>query len=88
MKVLFTYKFNFILCIEICFLMAMLTFLSVYAEENEPELSDNNAEISTKENTKKQKHSIGKRSRVKTLEEFTPSEEVSADKPVAFPSDI
>ena len=29
-----------------------------------------------------------KRSRIKTLEEFIPSEEVSADKPVAFPSDI
>lgn len=29
-----------------------------------------------------------KRSSVKTLEEFVPSEEVSADKPVAFPTDI
>ena len=32
--------------------------------------------------------SIGKRGQVKPLEEFIPSEEVSADKPVAFPSDI
>lgn len=30
----------------------------------------------------------GKRSEVKTLEEFIPSEEVSSDKPVAFPIDI
>ena len=29
-----------------------------------------------------------KRSEVKTLEEFIPSEEVSSDKPVAFPTDI
>ena len=32
--------------------------------------------------------SIGKRGQVKPLKEFIPSEEVSADKPVAFPSDI
>jgi len=31
---------------------------------------------------------VNKRGRVKTLEEFIPSEEVSADKPVAFPNDI
>lgn len=30
----------------------------------------------------------GKRRQIKTLEEFIPSEEVSADKPVAFPNDI
>jgi len=30
----------------------------------------------------------GKRSDVNTLEEFIPSEEVSSDKPVAFPTDI
>ena len=30
----------------------------------------------------------GKRSDVKTLEEFVPSEEVSADKPISFPTDI
>ena len=29
-----------------------------------------------------------KRSEVKTLEEFIPSEEVSADKPISFPADI
>ena len=31
---------------------------------------------------------VSKRRQVKTLEEFIPSEEVSADKPVAFPNDI
>lgn len=49
------------------------------------------------ENTKQQKTTsskpstgtiAGKRAQVKTLEEFIPSEEVSADKAVAFPSDI
>ncbi len=34
------------------------------------------------------KVSSGKRGEIKTLEEFIPSEEVSADKPVAFPIDI
>lgn len=34
------------------------------------------------------KISSGKRSEIKTLEEFIPSEEVSADKPVTFPTDI
>ena len=34
------------------------------------------------------KPAAGKRAQVKTLEEFIPSEEVSADKAVAFPSDI
>ena len=34
------------------------------------------------------KQKINKRGRIKTLKEFIPSEEVSADKPVAFPSDI
>ena len=29
-----------------------------------------------------------KRSDIKTLEEFIPSEEVSADKPISFPTDI
>ena len=32
--------------------------------------------------------SVGKRGQVKPLEEFIPSEEISADKPVAFPNDI
>lgn len=34
------------------------------------------------------KVAVRKRKQVKTLEEFIPSEEVSADRPVAFPNDI
>lgn len=51
--------------------------------------------VEDKENAKRQekthstpKVSSGKRGEIKTLEEFIPSEEVSADKPVAFPIDI
>lgn len=51
--------------------------------------------VEDKENAEQQKNtqstpkvSSGKRSEIKTLEEFIPSEEVSADKPVAFPIDI
>ncbi len=34
------------------------------------------------------KISSRKRSEIKTLEEFIPSEEISADKPISFPTDI
>lgn len=51
--------------------------------------------VKDKENAEQQKNaqstpkvSSSKRSEIKTLEEFIPSEEVSADKPVAFPIDI
>lgn len=49
-------------------------------EQNEPRSAENPApEADT-----------GKRDRttVRTLEEFVPSEEISADKPVSFPADI
>ncbi|QMU61989.1 MAG: hypothetical protein GKR92_09905 [Gammaproteobacteria bacterium] len=53
------------------------------AEENEKK------DVASKEQkTKHPKVSVSKRKQVKTLEEFIPSEEVSADKPVAFPNDI
>jgi len=58
-------------------------------------VADDTAKQTTKEqttNTEKKKNNrtpnIGKRGQVKPLEEFIPSEEVSADKPVAFPNDI
>lgn len=72
------------------FLLLTLLWFSIglfAAEENKQE----------NEKTKQQKTTsskpsagtiAGKRARAKTLEEFIPSEEVSADKAVAFPSDI
>ena len=61
--------------------------LSIASENNDKKTTE---EPSTK-TTKIEKpvnQNISKRSQVKTLEEFIPSEEVSADKPVAFPNDI
>lgn len=49
---------------------------------------DEKTQTDKKEKTNASKPSIGKRAQVKTLEEFIPSEEVSADKAVAFPNDI
>lgn len=45
-------------------------------------------EDSEQQKTTTPKPSSGKRAQVKTLKEFIPSEEVSADKAVSFPSDI
>ncbi|MEJ2114759.1 MAG: hypothetical protein P8X88_01590 [Gammaproteobacteria bacterium] len=66
-------------------LLLVLSYFSiaVFAEEDQP-----------KNQTEKEQKSISpratvsKRDQIKTLEEFIPSEEVSADKPVAFPNDI
>ncbi len=56
-----------------------------FAEDNDSKTK----QTSTKEkSTNQSKPYTSKRARIKTLEEFVPSEEVSADKPVAFPSDI
>ena len=45
-------------------------------------------QIEKEQKSKSPKATISKRDQIKTLEEFIPSEEVSADKPVAFPNDI
>ena len=47
-----------------------------------------NSGKASKEKTTNNKVTASKRKQVQTLEEFVPSEEVSADKPVAFPNDI
>ncbi len=73
-------------CIIIC-ILTNFVFVNVLADENKQNGTNNN-QVSSEKNNKTVKPNIGKRSRVKTLEEFIPSEEVSADKPVAFPSDI
>ncbi|MEM7402193.1 MAG: hypothetical protein AAF304_09625 [Pseudomonadota bacterium] len=63
-------------------------FVTVLAEENKQMEPESDSKVLTEQSNKVIKPTVGKRSRVKTLEEFIPSEEVSADKPVAFPSDI
>ena len=70
------------------FLFIFLTLvgfsLALFAE-NETKDTSQSKEVTT--NTKSTSKKSNRR-QVKTLEEFIPSEQVSADKPVAFPSDI
>lgn len=68
----------------ILFLFLVYFSVSLFAAEDDQQ--NNDEEKQQKSTTTKS--SSGKRSRVKTLEEFVPSEEVSADKAVSFPSDI
>ena len=78
--------------VRITLLFIIMTFVVgssmsyVVAEEETVEESENE-EQEDKANSSP-KISSKKRSEVKTLEEFIPSEEVSADKPISFPSDI
>jgi len=71
----------------ILFALLCLPIVNFAADESGKE---NEAVIEQKTNSSKStnKASVNKRGQVKTLEEFIPSEEVSADKPVAFPNDI
>ena len=62
--------------------------VDVLADENKQKEPDNGSLVLNQQKNNSIKPTVGKRSRVKTLEEFIPSEEVSADKPIAFPSDI
>lgn len=62
----------------------LFTYVS-FAEESSNKTKQTD---SSEKSAKQSKPNASKRSRIKTLEEFIPSEEVSADKPVAFPSDI
>ena len=62
-----------------------------HAADEESNQTEQSTQKQNKNTTKTEisvTQSIGKRGQVKPLEEFIPSEEVSADKPVAFPSDI
>ena len=67
------------------FLLSFYAVLAVYADDESKQATEVLKDQKT--NTKTEK-SASKRNKVKTLEEFIPSEEVSADKPVAFPVDI
>jgi len=57
-------------------------FSHVSAEDDDTE------DKAIEKKTSKPKISTGKRGDIPTLEEFEPSEEVSADKPISFPVDI
>ncbi len=67
--------------LSIIFLVLLSLTVVVFANEE-------NKDSEKKEKIKSAKPTVSKRAQVKTLEEFIPSEEVSADKPVAFPNDI
>ncbi len=76
-KLLFYFTILYMFCLDV----------GIAEEDNNKQPSQEQATNSSKpKQTVNQK--IGKRGQVKTLEEFVPSEEVSADKPVAFPNDI
>ena len=60
--------------------------LAFSGEEQEMESAKKENQISSE--SADENKNVKKRSSIKTLEEFVPSEEVSADKPVAFPTDI
>ncbi len=65
------------------FIMLCFSFAVIATEESEKKDAP-----AKEQKTNNPKASISKRGQVKTLEEFIPSENISADKPVAFPSDI
>ena len=71
----------------VLFTLLFLPIVNFAADENE---QNNETKKEQKADNSKSNNKVGvsKRKQVKTLEEFIPSEEVSADKPVAFPNDI
>ena len=71
----------------ILFALLCLPIINFAADESEQE-NKTVKEQKTNSSKSANKANVNKRGQVKTLEEFIPSEEVSADKPVAFPNDI
>ncbi len=59
-----------------------------FAIAEEATTEKNQDTVEDESTTARPKISSKKRSEVKNLEEFIPSEEVSADKPISFPIDI
>lgn len=81
-------RFKYIIISTVAALILNVCFSYVFSEDN---VEENTTEIEAEEQNKSAttpKISSGKRGEIPTLEEFNPSEEVSADKPVAFPVDI
>ena len=69
------------------FIFTIYNYFNILIAEEEQTNDDHTVEEQQKLDTTAIIRS-GKRSDVKTLEEFIPSEEVSADKPISFPTDI
>lgn len=69
------------------FIFTIYNYFNILIAEEEQTNGDHTVEEQQKLDTTATIRS-GKRSDVKTLEEFIPSEEVSADKPISFPTDI
>jgi len=67
------------------FFLFILLCISVNVLSEDNKEKDQSAD---QQENSKPKIAVKKRGQIKTLEEFIPSEEVSADKPVAFPNDI
>jgi len=77
---------NFLLSFLVMVFTLSVIVTNIRAEES---TAEEKPETASQENTKPApKIRSGKRSEVKTLEEFIPSEEVSADNPISFPTDI
>ena len=77
---------NFFLSFLVMVFTLSVIVTNIRAEES---TAEEKPETASQENTKPiPKIRSGKRSEVKTLEEFIPSEEVSADNPISFPTDI
>ena len=69
------------------FIFTICTYFNIVIAEEEQTNDDHAVEEKQKSDTAATIRSV-KRSDVKTLEEFIPSEEVSTDKPISFPTDI
>ena len=69
-------------------LLTLLWFSITVLAADESEKTTAEKEQTTDKSKTSNKMGVSKRAQIKTLEEFIPSEEISADKPVAFPNDI
>lgn len=69
------------------FIFTICNYFNIVIAEKEQTNDDHSVEKQQKSDTGITIRS-SKRSDIKTLEEFIPSEEVSADKPISFPTDI
>jgi len=79
-------KFRYLLSHLLLMFILNVNFILVSANEDGVEEEN---KISSQQNVKPMpKVSSSKRGEIKTLEEFIPSEEISADKPISFPVDI
>ena len=79
-------NFKFLLSFLVIVFTMSVIVINISAEESAAEEKPATA---PQENAKPSpKISTSKRSEIKTLEEFIPSEEVSADNPISFPTDI